>query len=511
MRSSPRVHLSLRRVAALGLLGLLGLAVAAFASGRMRYVVTSGVSMQPSYQAGDLVFVAPADRYSVGDVVAYEAGARDRVVVLHRIIGGDAAGFELKGDNNRSVDPARPGADQILGRAVLHVPNVGAVTSSPITRTVAVVALLALMAALIKTPAPKRGGAHGSRRASDRSTTLWKTLIALDVLLLAAVTAAYGLDTRAPEPLRVTTQTSALRYQATAPVSQTYPTGEIVTGDPVFTKLVDTVDVSFRYSTDAPAAEVRGTARLDVELSTSTGWQTTIPLVARSPLVDDRADLTKTLDLAAVQRIADEVATETGVGTGPVDIAVVASTTVTVGDAEPVEGRSTLALQLTRQQLLYIGPELHPSVHGPALVTSNPLELGSPVAPPGRGAETLRLPLLMALLLSCGTTAVVWPTRDGHAAPTARIAAMDIVAADRLTRIRLADRAALVRIASSTGTGIVHGNDGWEGVFTPDVLYWTSETRAAASDERGRADGLPDDDRCACADAERTDTASVPS
>jgi hypothetical protein len=49
--------------------------------------------------------------------------------------------------------------------------------------------------------------------------------------------------------------------------------------------------------------------------------------------------------------------------------------------------------------------------------------------------------------------------------------------ADSLTRIRLLDRTALAEIASTTGAAIVQGDDGWQGVFTPDVLYWITEPR----------------------------------
>ena len=53
--------------------------------GSTRYVVTSGVSMQPHFHTGDLAITRPASTYRVGDVVAYHSTLL-HVTVLHRII-----------------------------------------------------------------------------------------------------------------------------------------------------------------------------------------------------------------------------------------------------------------------------------------------------------------------------------------------------------------------------------------------------------------------------------------
>ena len=41
--------------------------------GETSYVRTSGISMQPRFHTGDLAIVRPAERYKVGDIVAYRA------------------------------------------------------------------------------------------------------------------------------------------------------------------------------------------------------------------------------------------------------------------------------------------------------------------------------------------------------------------------------------------------------------------------------------------------------
>src|ERR1700712_1072388 len=92
---------------------------------RVSYVVTDGVSMNPVYYQGDLVFVVKTDSYHVGQIAAYH-GSSPGLKVLHRIISGDGTnGFAFKGDNNQSIDLLKPTADKLIGRAVLHVPKGG--------------------------------------------------------------------------------------------------------------------------------------------------------------------------------------------------------------------------------------------------------------------------------------------------------------------------------------------------------------------------------------------------
>ena len=52
--------------------------------GSTRYVVTSGVSMEPRFHTGDLALVRPAGQYKVGEIVAYWSTLL-HTVVLHRI------------------------------------------------------------------------------------------------------------------------------------------------------------------------------------------------------------------------------------------------------------------------------------------------------------------------------------------------------------------------------------------------------------------------------------------
>src|SRR3954468_1305142 len=113
-----------RRLALAVILGVTAIAVWAVATDRIGYVVTHGVSMNPVYYQGDLVFVVKADSYHVGEIAAYHSTTTGET--LHRIIGGDGTtGYTFKGDNNTSTDTDHPTADKLIGHAVLHVPKGG--------------------------------------------------------------------------------------------------------------------------------------------------------------------------------------------------------------------------------------------------------------------------------------------------------------------------------------------------------------------------------------------------
>jgi signal peptidase I len=132
---------------------LIFLAVAAIATGQIGYVVTSGISMEPLYHTGDLVVIERASSYHVGEIVAYHGPLDGHLVVLHRIVGGNAiSGFVMKGDNNHFDDPIHPVASQVIGRAVLHIPKVGLVLTSPIVRGLLILVVVVLLASLVFAP-----------------------------------------------------------------------------------------------------------------------------------------------------------------------------------------------------------------------------------------------------------------------------------------------------------------------------------------------------------------------
>src|SRR5664279_2080943 len=155
-------------------LGLLALLVAALiVAGRVSVVVTSGVSMNPVYYQGDLVVVAKSNSYAIGQIAAYNVPG-NKIVALHRIIAGDSSGFIFKGDNNQSIDPYHPTADQIVGGAVLHIPHGGQVLeflTNPVALGVVAFALIMFGSNRIRTRRRKRRLAMAQQVSAGTNAT----------------------------------------------------------------------------------------------------------------------------------------------------------------------------------------------------------------------------------------------------------------------------------------------------------------------------------------------------
>lgn len=84
-------------------------------------VVVSG-SMSGAIEVNDMVICHREESYAPGDVITFKSGSS---VVTHRIVKETQDGFVTKGDANNTTDlePVLP--EQIIGRVVLVVPQVG--------------------------------------------------------------------------------------------------------------------------------------------------------------------------------------------------------------------------------------------------------------------------------------------------------------------------------------------------------------------------------------------------
>ena len=96
---------------------------------KARIVLTG--SMAPAINTGDVIITTPIARKvpQVDDVIAYQAkrfNGENVAVFSHRIIGGDIEnGFIVKGDANKSPDPQKPKAEDILGVVFFVIPFIG--------------------------------------------------------------------------------------------------------------------------------------------------------------------------------------------------------------------------------------------------------------------------------------------------------------------------------------------------------------------------------------------------
>jgi signal peptidase I len=130
--------------------------------GPASYIVVHGYSMSDALAPGDLVVTMAQGAYTAGDPIAYRvpSGAGRGLLVVHRIIRADPAGYTTRGDSNSYMDPWRPKASDVVGRVVVTLPGLGRFLSSlanPFVLAAAwgLVALVLGLSFLPKPPGPK--------------------------------------------------------------------------------------------------------------------------------------------------------------------------------------------------------------------------------------------------------------------------------------------------------------------------------------------------------------------
>jgi signal peptidase I len=304
--------------------------------GSTRYVVTSGVSMEPRFHTGDLAIVRPAANYRVGEIVAYWSTLL-HTVVLHRIIARDGNRYVFKGDNNHFIDPVRPTRSELLGRLWLHVPHLGRVLQMLHTRIVA--ALLCAVVGLLtlfgvkergRRRRRRRKGAVGSgrrgipivnsprdQRPFNFAALLTASAVAAVAFLVLGLIAFTRPASRAVPAGTPYEQQVSFGYSAHVRPGLVYPNGSITTGDPIFLSLVHGVAVSigYRLSADAPTT-VTGTEDVLLALTGPSGWSHTLVLVPPTRFTGTHTGTEVTLEISHLQSLLDKVSGLIGGGTG---------------------------------------------------------------------------------------------------------------------------------------------------------------------------------------------------
>ncbi|WP_127497651.1 signal peptidase I [Actinoplanes solisilvae] len=436
---------------------------------RISYVVTNGVSMQPVYHAGDLVVVARSSSYHRGQIVAYHGGG---VTILHRIIGGDGAGFTTKGDNNQSTDPGRPTAADLLGRAVLHIPAGGIwlrrLTSPPVLAGAAFMLVLGSGTAVrrrrrrrlrmagtnIEPPAAPGMTAVLAALRSPRLRVTALLLAALGlpgaVLGVAAWTRPPSLSMPAPQP---PARAVTFSYATTVAPTPAYDGTVITSPEPVFRTVANDVAVTYAYT--GPPGQISVEARL----SNAGGWHSTVPLSPERSFSGTADTGTVHLDLDALQARADTGAAAAGMGAGEVEVAVVAR----VATATGTPFTPTLKLKLTPAVLTVADGSLvvtDPAPKPARIVAVQSLGVGGRDLVRVSTARAVSAALLLGSLLAIGFLVAAWRYRPVaeeedirrryrpllvEVTPTAPPAARQVVRVTEFrTLVRLAERYSLL-------------------------------------------------------------------
>jgi signal peptidase I len=307
--------------------------------GSATYVVTHGVSMEPRFHSGDLAIVRSQSSYHVGEVVAYH-NHQLHTIVLHRIIGREGDRYLFKGDNNSFVDPEHPVASQLIGALWLHIAGAG-IRLQSIRSPIVMGALLFLGVLLLTggvfTRGRRRRRGHGGAGASVAHAPghPWRparpALVVVVVGLLALVPfllLALLAFTRAPSERSSFTipykQSGALSYTADATPGPVYPENRVVTGEPLFTQVLTTVEFRFSYRFESTARHaLTGNASLSATLTSTSGWHTTLALGAPTYFRGDHALVTGTLDLPSLLALVRSFETTTKSPRGSYTLAIV--------------------------------------------------------------------------------------------------------------------------------------------------------------------------------------------
>jgi signal peptidase I len=296
--------------------------------GSATYVVTHGTSMEPRFHTGDLAIVRGQSSYHVGEIVAYD-NHQLHTIVLHRIIGRDGDRYVFKGDNNDFIDPERPLANQLIGALWIHVPGLGARLQS--VRSPGALGALVFLGALLlaggvftgrrrRRGRDRRAGEHASRPFAQLPQRRVQPLVAVAgvVVLLPFLALALLAFTRAPsarQPVKIPyKQSGTLSYSATVAPGPAYPDGRVTTGEPLFTHVLDAVELRFAYRLHSQASKsLSGVGSLTATITSTNGWRRTLPLGIPTRFRGDRAVIVGTLDLGSLQALTTRLEATTKV------------------------------------------------------------------------------------------------------------------------------------------------------------------------------------------------------
>ncbi|MCA0146950.1 signal peptidase I [Blastococcus sp. LR1] len=361
--------------------------------GGTTYVTTYGTSMEPGFSSGDIAVLSEAAAYSVGDVVAYRSESLN-TIVMHRIVSADAEGFVTQGDNNAWLDQDRPTDEDILGTLFLRIPNGGHVLdtlTSPWTLGVVGLATL-LVVGSAKAGKERRGRRSRRRRAPAftmpsfsapslsvpalpvprltsgdipvlvRARGRQVAVAAGSVALVAALAAAALFvvpSTESSTDSVAVTERGTFSYSGTAARGTTYPSGVVETGDTVWTKLADSLTVSYASDVSGPGvADLQGVVRLDVSIEAPDGWSAYLNSGPVVPLQDGAATASVAVDATAATSVLDEHYAEVG-GSGGGAILRITPTAAISGTVQgnrfEAKGPETLAFALDSTALRLAG------------------------------------------------------------------------------------------------------------------------------------------------------------
>lgn len=278
--------------------------------GRTAYVIVNGNSMYPTLHRGDLVLVRRAESYSPGQIAAYRYP--DVGTVIHRVVGTAGDRLIFKGDHNSWTDGYRPTPAEVIGSYWLKIPKIGGLIGN--MRSPLEFAILAMVIGAVSLGPAALGARRSASTATRVMPTVGSGLLVAAALSLLLGALAFTRPTRIEAVQEVPyTQSGRFGYTARANPS-VYDGGVVTTGQPVFRRLVDALQLRLAYRFSSPQPhEVGGSYKVLAQVGDDSGWRRSIELVPSTPFRGDGFERSFQLDLRRVQQLLAEAQRLTGV------------------------------------------------------------------------------------------------------------------------------------------------------------------------------------------------------
>lgn len=285
--------------------------------GPLTYAIVDGISMEERFRLGDLILVREAQDYQVGDAVVYHDRQMNSFV-FHRIVGSEAGGFILKGDNNSWLDSYRPAREEIVGKLWLHIPKLGIAMGwmrEPINMSLTVGLLgVVLMSDLLKSPSRQKPGKVTSPPRGDVPVVGGLYFFGM-LFLVFAILGFYSLSRPLHIPVGDTaySQEGFYTYSATG-TPGVYDNETVQAGEPVFPRLTCFLNVGLTYTLAGEGLQgTVGNYRMSARImDEGSGWQRTIPLNPGTAFSGNSFFTMTTLDLCQVESLVALVEQEAG-------------------------------------------------------------------------------------------------------------------------------------------------------------------------------------------------------
>jgi hypothetical protein len=247
-----------------------------------------------------------------------------------------------------------------------------------------------------KDSAARRARRPGSGRPQARTVAVViAAATGLGLLTLGMIAWTRPATVAATHPVEVRQQ-AGMTYDARSNRSAAYPTGQVRTGDPVFLRLVPTMDIAINYQAELVGRPLDttgliGTRRVTAELRSSNGWHRGFELLPRAGFTGGSFDSIAPLDLSRVRALVTGVKQATGVDNGRFTLSIRSEIALSGTIPGRIVGTSVRESFFPELNFGYDGRQLQLIGKGTGPITEVLVKSSSAVMVPATGANHLNV------------------------------------------------------------------------------------------------------------------------